>query len=113
MRTVPFFGRREFPGGSPPRDGGRRFGFACRDFVSRSPPRDQYEVRRNDRDFESQRNYRPRFPSRGASTPPVRRDRMPMDRRGRVPMMSREMVQVGRCGRVDFANPSFEQMARH
>ena len=41
------------------------------------------------------------------------RERMPLDRRGRVPVVSRERVPVGRRGRVDFANPSFEQMARH
>ena len=39
---------------------------------------------------------------------------MPLDRHGRVPAVSREKVPLGRRGgRVDFANPSFEQMARH
>ena len=51
----------------------------------------------NDRSFESQRNYGSRFPPRGARTP--------LKRRERVPPMRRD--------RMDFANPSFEQMARH
>ena len=77
----------------------------CGESANRSPPHDQYEVRRNGRGFESQRNYGPRFPPRGARTPPVRRERISAVSRGRVPL--------GRCGGVDFTNPSFEQMARH
>jgi hypothetical protein len=67
-------------------------------FARRSPPRDQYECGRG-RSFESQRGYEPRFPLRGARTPPVRH----------------EVISRGghSFGRMNFANPTFEQMARH
>lgn len=47
-----------------------------------------------DRGFEARREFGPRFPPRGARGPFVRRERVPQ----------RD---------ADFANPSFEQMARH
>jgi hypothetical protein len=50
--------------------------------------------RGDDRSFGFQRNYGPRFPSRGAHTPSVGHGKF-----GGKGMM--------------FANPSFEQMARH
>jgi hypothetical protein len=67
-------------------------------FVERSPSRDQYEFGRG-RNFESQGDYRPCFPFHGARTPPVRR----------------EVISRGghNFDRMDFANPTFEQMARH
>jgi hypothetical protein len=67
-------------------------------FVGRSPSRDQYEFRRG-HNFESQRGYGPRFPFRGARTPPTRR----------------EVISRGghSFGWMNFSNPTFEQMARH
>jgi hypothetical protein len=67
-------------------------------FAGRSPPRDQYEFRRG-LGFESQRRYGPCFPLRGACTPPARH----------------EVISRGghSFDRMDFANPTFEQMARH
>jgi hypothetical protein len=50
----------------------------------------------NDRSFRSQRSYRPRSPLRGARRPP----------RGHVGVPPRR-------DRMDFANPTFEQMATH
>jgi hypothetical protein len=50
----------------------------------------------NDHSFRSQRSYEPRSPLRGTSSPP----------RGRVGVPSRR-------DRMDFANSTFEQMARH
>jgi hypothetical protein len=50
----------------------------------------------NDRSFRSQRSYGPRSPLRGARSPP----------RGRVGVPPRR-------DRMDFANPTFEQMVRH
>jgi hypothetical protein len=67
---------------------------AVREFARRPPFRGQFGSGRFDRSFEARRESRPRFPPRGARGPMVRDER------------------VSR-GRVDFANPSFEQMARH
>ena len=67
------------------------------EFARRSPPHAQYEGRRYDHGFESHRSYGPRFPPRGARSPPVRHGGSPLLRRGRV----------------DFVNPSFEKMAQH
>jgi hypothetical protein len=50
----------------------------------------------NDHSFRSQRSYRPWSPFRGMHNPP----------RGRVHVPPRRDM-------MDFANPSFEQMARH
>jgi hypothetical protein len=78
--------RREFvPRGDPPhREGGRRVGFGRGEYGG------------NDRSFRSQRSYGPRSPLRGTRSPP----------RGRVSVPPRR-------DRIDFANPTFEQMARH
>ena len=97
VRTVPARGLRGFPRRSvtPQRD--RRFGSMRGEFARHSLPRDRYEFGRNNRSFESQRNYRPRFPPCGARTPPMRHER--------VPPRTRDSV--------DFSYPSFEQMARH
>ena len=86
VRTIPPRGAR----GSSSRGRGEFGG----EFARRPPPRG---FGRYDRSFESRGEFRPRFPPRGARAPPVRRERAP-------PMGS---------GNVDFANPSFEQMARH
>jgi hypothetical protein len=56
----------------------------------------QYEYGGNDRSFRSQRSYEPRSPLRGMRSPPM----------GRVGVPPRR-------DRMDFANPTFEQMARH
>jgi hypothetical protein len=98
VRTIYPRERREFvPRGEPPhREGGRHVGFERGEFAGHSFARGQYEHGANDRSFRSQRSYGPRSPLRGASSPP----------RGRVgvPPMT---------DRMDFANPTFEQMARH
>jgi hypothetical protein len=90
--------RREFvPRGEPPhREGGRRVGFRCGEFAGRSFARGQYEYGGNDQSFRSQRSYEPRSPLRGARSPP----------RGRVGVPPRS-------DRMDFANPTFDQMVRH
>jgi hypothetical protein len=90
--------RRELvPRGEPPhREGGRRVGFARGEFDGRSFARLQYEYGGNDRSFRSQRSYGPRSPLHGTSSPP----------RGRVGVPPRR-------DRMDFANPTFEQMVRH
>jgi hypothetical protein len=91
-------GRREFvPRGDPPhREGGRRVGFWRGEFAGRSFARGQYEYGGNNRSFRSQRCYRPRSSLHGTRSPP----------RGRVGVPPRR-------DRMDFANPTFEQMARH
>jgi hypothetical protein len=58
--------------------------------------RGQYEYGGNDRSFRSERSYGPRSPLRGTRSPP----------RGRVGVTPRR-------DRMDFANPTFEQMVRH
>jgi hypothetical protein len=90
--------RREFvPRGEPPhREGGRRVGFGRGDFAGRSFARGQFEYGGNDRNFWFYRSYGTRSPLCGTSSPP----------RGRV-------VVLPRRDRMDFANPTFEQMARH
>ena len=83
------------------------------EFAGRSPPHGRYEARRDGRSFESQRHYGPRFPPRGARSPPMRFERTPPFRGERIPPFRRENVsRSGMIGR-DFANPTFEQMARH
>jgi hypothetical protein len=67
-------------------------------FAGRSPPRGRYEFGRG-RNFGSQRGYRPHFPLGGARTPPVRREVIPPGGHS--------------FDRMDIANPSFEQLARH
>jgi hypothetical protein len=97
-RTIYPQERREFvPRGEPRhRKGGRRVGFGCGVFAGRSFARGQYEYGGNDRSFRSQRSYGPRSPLRGTPSPP----------RGHVGVPPRS-------DRMDFANPTFEQMARH
>jgi hypothetical protein len=98
VRTLYPRERREFvPRGEPPhREGGRCVVFGRGEFAGHSFACGQYMYGRNDRSFMSQRSYEPRSPLRGTRSPP----------RGRVgvpPMRDR----------MDFANPTFEQMARH
>jgi hypothetical protein len=83
-------------GETPHREGGRHAGFGCGEFAGRSFARGQYEYRGNDRNFRSQRIYRPRSPFRGMRSPP----------RGHVGVPPRR-------DRMDFANHTFEQMVRH
>jgi hypothetical protein len=98
VRTIYPRGRCEFvPRGDPPhREGGRRVGFGHGEFAGRSFARGQYEYGGNDRSFRPQRSYGPRSPLRGTRSPP----------RGRVGVPPRR-------DRMDFSNPTFEQMARH
>jgi hypothetical protein len=90
--------RCEFvPRGEPPhREGGRRVGLGRGELVGRSFARGQYEYGGNNRSFRSQKSYGPRSPLRGMRSPP----------RGGVGVPPRR-------DRMDFANPTFEQMARH
>jgi hypothetical protein len=92
VRTIYPHERREFvPRGEPPhRDGGRRVGFGCGEFVGRSFACGQYEYGGNDRCFRSQRSYGPWSPLRGMRSPP----------RGRVGVPARS-------DRMDFPNPAF------
>jgi hypothetical protein len=98
VRTIYPRERREFvPQGEPPqRDGDRCVGFGHGEFAGRSFTRGQYEYMGSNRSFRSQRSYGPRSPLRGMRSPP----------RGHVG------VPPGR-DRMDFANPTFEQMTRH
>jgi hypothetical protein len=75
---------------------GRRVGFGRGKFARRSFARGQYEYGGNDRSFRYQRSYEPRSPLRGTRSPP----------RGRVGVPPRR-------DRMDFANPTFEKMAKH
>jgi hypothetical protein len=97
VRTIYPRERREFvPRGEPPhREGGRRVGIGRGEFAGRSFARGQYEYGGDDRNFRSKRSYRPRSPLRGMRSPP----------RGCVG------VPPWR-DRMDFANLTFEQMAR-
>jgi hypothetical protein len=90
---------------------GRHFESSGVEFAGRSPPRDQYEFGRG-RGFESQRGYEPRFPFRGTRTPPVRREWFSHggSRFDRFDRMDRSF---DRRGRIDVANPTFEEMAQH
>jgi hypothetical protein len=91
--------------------GGRHFESGGAEFAGRSPPRDQYEFGRS-RNFESQRGYRPRFPFRGTRTPLVRQEWFSHggSRFDRLDRMDRSF---DRRGRLDVANPTFEEMAQH
>jgi hypothetical protein len=71
------------------------------EFAGRSPPRDQYEFGRG-RSFESQMGYRPRFLFCGSRIPPMRQE-----------WLSHGGFSFDRRGRMDVANPTFEEMARH
>jgi hypothetical protein len=98
VRTIYPRERREFvPRGEPPhKEGGRCVGFGCGEFAGRSFTRGQYEYGGNDRRFRSQRSYGLRSPLRCTCSPP----------RGHVGVPSRR-------DKMDFANPTFEQMARN
>jgi hypothetical protein len=98
VRTIYPRERCEFvPRGEPPhREGGRCVGFGRGEFVGRSFACGQYEYGGNDRSFRSQMSYGPRPPLHGTRSPPRRRLGIPPTR-----------------DRMDFANPTFEQMARH
>jgi hypothetical protein len=96
VRTIYPRERHEFVrrGEPPHREGGRRVGFRHGEFAGRSFARGQYEYAGNDRSFRSQRSYRPWSPLRVTRSPP----------RGRVGVPPRNE-------RIDFASPTFEQMA--
>jgi hypothetical protein len=78
------------------------------EFAGRSPPRNQYEFGRG-RSFESQKGYGPRFPFRGTRTPPMRQE-WSSHGGSRFDMISH---CIDRHGRMNVANPTFEEMARH
>ena len=118
MRTIPR-GPRAFPARGFPAQScvGVQFGSRVEsrrgEFTGRSPPHGQYEARRDGRSFVSQRHYKPRFPPRGARSPPMRMEGTPPFRGERIPPLRRESVdRFGLIGR-DFANPTFKQIARH
>jgi hypothetical protein len=71
------------------------------EFAGCSPPRDQYEFGRC-RNLESWKGYRPRFLFRGSRIPPMRQE-----------WLSHGGSSFDRRGRVDVANPTVEEMARH
>jgi hypothetical protein len=98
VRTIHPRGRREFVslGYTPHKEGGRSVGFGRAEFAGRSSARGQYKYGGNDRCFRSQRSYGIRSPLRVTRSPP----------RGCVGVPPRS-------DRMDFANPTFEQMARH
>jgi hypothetical protein len=98
VRTIYRPDRREFvPRGEPPhRKGGRHVGHGCGEFAGRSFARGQYEYGGNDRSFRSQSSYGPQSPLRGTRSPP----------RGCVGVPPRR-------DRMNFANPTFDKMARH
>jgi hypothetical protein len=98
VRTIYPRERREFvPREEPPhRDSGTRVGFGRGEFAGRSFARGQYEYGGNNRSFKSQRSYGSRSPLRVTRSPP----------RGCVGVPPRS-------DRIDFANLTFEQMARH
>jgi hypothetical protein len=78
------------------------------EFAGHSPPRDQYEFGRG-RSFESQKGYGPRFPFRGSRTPPMVQE---WSSHG-----GSRFDRMDRCidghGRMNVANPTFEEMARY
>jgi hypothetical protein len=89
---------------------GRHFESGGVEFVGRSP-HDQYEFWRG-RNFESLKDYGPHLPFRGTHTPPVRREWFShggswFDRFDRMDRC------IDRQGRMNVANPTFEEMARH
>jgi hypothetical protein len=98
VRTIYPRERREFVlrGEPTQREGGSHVGFGRGEFAGRSFARGQYEYGGNDRSFRSQRSYGARSSLLGTHSPP----------RGRVGVPPRS-------DRMDFANPTFEQMARH
>jgi hypothetical protein len=98
VRTIYPRERCEFlPQGEPPqREGGRRVGFGRDEFAGRSFARGQHEYGGNDHSFRSQRSYGLQSPLCGTHSSP----------RGRVGVPPRS-------DRMDSANPTFEQMARH
>jgi hypothetical protein len=98
VRTIYPRERCEFvPRGEPPhREGRRHVGFGHHEFAGHFFVGGQYEYEGNGRSFRSQRSYGPRSPLRGTRSPS----------RGHVGVPPRR-------DRMDFANPTFEQMARH
>jgi hypothetical protein len=82
--------------------------FADGQFAGRSPPRDQYEFGRG-RNFESQKGYRPHFPFRGSRSHPMGQE-WSSHGGSRFDKMDH---WIDRHGRVNVANPTFEEMARH
>jgi hypothetical protein len=90
---------------------GKHLGFGGVEFVGRSPSRDQYEFGR-DRSFESQRGYVPWCFFCGTHTPPVKQEWFSHggSRFDRFDRMDRS---IDRHGRINVANPTFEEMARH
>jgi hypothetical protein len=80
---------------------GKHLGSGGVEFAGRSPPRDQYEFGIG-RSFESQRGYGPCFPYCCIHTPPMRQE-----------WFSHGVSRFDRHDRMNVANPTFEEMARH
>jgi hypothetical protein len=81
------------------------------EFAGCSPTRDQYEFGRG-HSFESQRGYGPCFPFCGTRTPPVRWEWFSHGG-SRFDRFDRMERIFDRRDRMDVANPTFEEMARH
>jgi hypothetical protein len=81
------------------------------EFAGRSPPRNQYEFGRG-RSFESQKDYGPLFPFRGTRTPQMRQE-WSSHGRSRFDRFDRMDHCIDRHGRMNVANPTFKEMARH
>jgi hypothetical protein len=107
------FSGRDSRGFSPfgRRTNGRHLESGGVEFAGRSPPRDQYEFGRG-HSFESQRNYRPHFPFRGTRTPPMRQE-WSSHSGSRLDRFDRMDRSTDRDSRMNVANPTFKEMARH
>jgi hypothetical protein len=79
------------------------------EFVGRPPPRDQYEFGRG-RSFESQRGYGPWSFFCGTRTPPMRQE-WSSHGGSRFDSFDRMDRCIDRHGRMNVANPTFEEMA--
>jgi hypothetical protein len=80
------------------------------EFVGHSPPHNQYGFGRG-RNFESQKGYRPRFPFCGTRTPQMRQ-KWSSHGGSRFDRFDRIDYYIDRHGRMNVANPTFEEMAR-
>jgi hypothetical protein len=87
---------------------GKHLEFGGVEFAGRSPPCDQYEFGRG-RSFESQRGYEPLSFFHGTRTPPMRQEWFSHG----GSRFDRMDHCIDRHGRMNVANPTFEEMARH
>jgi hypothetical protein len=87
---------------------GKHLEFGGVEFAGRSPPRDQYEFGRGC-SFMFQRGYEPLSFFRGTHTPPMGQE-WSSHGGSRFDRMDH---CIDRHGRMNVANPTFEEMARH